>query len=75
VVPLAVNGSHRVLSKGRVNLRPGTIDVAIGDPISTEDLDTDDREQLLETVRARLIDLHLQIGGAGGLDDPPPTSA
>jgi len=68
VVPVAVNGSHRVLPKGRWTLEPGTIDVAIGDPISTEGFGVEDRDRFSQLVRERLIALHRSIGGAGGLD-------
>ena len=58
IVPIAVNGSHRVLPKGRWRLDPGTIEVAIGDPIPTDGFDTGDRDRLLEIVRARVIEFH-----------------
>jgi len=68
VVPVAVNGSHEVLPKGRWHLEPGPIQVAIGDPIPTEGLDKNDRDHLLDIVRARVIEHDRSIGGAGGVD-------
>ncbi len=35
IVPVAISGSHRVLPKGRIRIRPGRIRVAIGPAIQT----------------------------------------
>jgi 1-acyl-sn-glycerol-3-phosphate acyltransferase len=51
VVPVALSGSERVLAKHTLLVRPGTIRVAIGEPIDTRAMTPDDRVSL--TVRAR----------------------
>ncbi len=37
VVPVAINGSHKILPKGSLKIRSGTIGVRIGDPIKPAD--------------------------------------
>jgi len=66
IVPVAVDGSHRIKHKGEFRIRPGTVRIRVGDPIPTAGLTTADRDRLMRTVHDRLIDLHLSIGGAGG---------
>ncbi len=69
IVPVAVEGSHHIKRKGHFAIRPGTLRIKIGEPIPTRGLTTADRERLMRTVRDRLIDLHLSIGGVGGNRD------
>jgi 1-acyl-sn-glycerol-3-phosphate acyltransferase len=51
IVPVTINGSMKVNPKTRLELHPGTIRVRIGDPIPTENLDSHERQRLLEDVR------------------------
>ncbi len=64
VVPVAVSGSAAVTPSGLVAVWPGTIRVAVGDPI--DPALHPDRLLLLQEVRKRIIELHRSIGGAGG---------
>jgi 1-acyl-sn-glycerol-3-phosphate acyltransferase len=66
IVPVAVDGSHRIKHKNEFSIRPGKLRIKIGDPIPTRGLTTADRETLMRTVHDKLIDLHLSIGGVGG---------
>jgi 1-acyl-sn-glycerol-3-phosphate acyltransferase len=65
IVPVAIEGSWRVLPRGGFRLRPGVVRVKIGEPIPTTGLAPHDVARLAETVRARLIELHRSIGGLG----------
>ncbi len=64
VVPVAIAGSAAVTPRGLVAVRPGTIRVAVGEPLYPARFA--DRVALLAAVRDRIIDLHVSIGGAGG---------
>nr|AYC79482.1 hypothetical protein [uncultured bacterium] len=66
VVPVAIDGSHKLLPRGGFNLRPGEVRLAIGEPIPTEGLSQRDVEALIRKVRDALIDLHVTLGGLGG---------
>jgi 1-acyl-sn-glycerol-3-phosphate acyltransferase len=69
VVPVAVSGSAAVTPSGLVAVWPGTIRIAVGDPI--EPARYPDRLALLTAVRASIIELHRSIGGLGGDLDRP----
>jgi 1-acyl-sn-glycerol-3-phosphate acyltransferase len=64
VVPVAISGSGRVTPKNVVAVVPGTIRVAIGDPVEPRQFQS--KEALLVEVRRRVIELHRSIGGGGG---------
>jgi 1-acyl-sn-glycerol-3-phosphate acyltransferase len=64
VVPVAISGSGAVTPSGLVAVWPGTIRVAVGEPLRPADYP--DRSALLAAVRGRIIDLHLGLGGRGG---------
>jgi 1-acyl-sn-glycerol-3-phosphate acyltransferase len=68
IVPVAVEGSYRVLRKRDVHVHPGAIRIRIGAPIPTQGLTIEDRDALVQRVRSALIAEHLAIGGAGGDD-------
>jgi 1-acyl-sn-glycerol-3-phosphate acyltransferase len=69
IVPVAVEGSHRVLRKHDWRIHPGSIRIRLGQPIPTEGLTVADRDELVRRVRSSLIAAHLAIGGAGGEDE------
>jgi 1-acyl-sn-glycerol-3-phosphate acyltransferase len=48
IVPMAVVGSREIMAKGATRIRPGTVTVRIGTPISTEGSTIRDRNQLLQ---------------------------
>lgn len=67
VVPVALEGSYKIYRKGSIAGSFGEeIRVNIGDPIPTEGLRDDRREELMRRTRDAMIELHLAIGGAGG---------
>lgn len=51
ILPVAVNGSRRLLPKGQLGARPGTVDVVVGEPILTTDRTTEDIPDLVDTTR------------------------
>lgn len=69
VVPVAISGSGRVTPKNVVAVVPGTIRVAMGDPVDPRAFAT--KEALLAEVRRAVVALHRSIGGAGGEEDSP----
>jgi 1-acyl-sn-glycerol-3-phosphate acyltransferase len=64
VVPIAISGSGRITPKKVLSVHPGTIRVAVGDPVDPRR--AADRADLLRTVRRRIIELHRSMGGLGG---------
>jgi 1-acyl-sn-glycerol-3-phosphate acyltransferase len=52
VVPVAIRGTREVMPRGAFLIRPGTVEIEIGAPISTAGLGADDRQRLLEQTRA-----------------------
>jgi 1-acyl-sn-glycerol-3-phosphate acyltransferase len=64
VVPIAISGSGRITPKKVLSVHPGTIRIAVGEPVDPRR--AADRTDLLRTVRARIIALHRSIGGLGG---------
>ncbi len=64
IVPVAVSGSSEVTPSGLVAVWPGTIRVAVGDPVDPARYS--DRLSLLTAVRSRIIELHRSVGGRGG---------
>lgn len=48
VVPIALDGPARQLRRGSLQIRPGVLRLAIGDPIATEGLQRKDRRQLAQ---------------------------
>lgn len=60
VLPVTVNGSRKVLSKGSLEFRPGRIGVTVGDPIDTVGYDHSTMGSLIEKTR-RTIQSNLHI--------------
>ena len=63
IVPVAIEGSRSVLPKGSGRIRPGTIRIRLGEPISTDGRGAGDREALMALVHQRLAEAHQAIGG------------
>ena len=57
IVPLAIIGSRDVMPKGAWTVRPGSIRIRIGRPISVEGLTVADRDDLLERTRVAVAAL------------------
>ena len=51
ILPVTVNGSRRVLPKGSLVVKPGKIQVIIGDPIDTSGYTTDTVQELIDKTR------------------------
>lgn len=68
ILPVAVLGSREVMAKGSWVVRPGTITVRFGAPISTEGMDATDRDRLTALGRRAVAEL---LGEA--LEDEPAT--
>ena len=57
IVPVAVSGGRSAMQKGSWFVRPVMVDVKIGEPVETAGFTVDDRDQLIEIVRARIEEL------------------
>jgi len=55
IVPCGIRGSRAVWPKGSPLIHSGAIHVEVGEPISTAGLTDDDRDALLERVRAQIL--------------------
>lgn len=69
VVPVAIVGTGRVLPAGGFRVRPGVVRVAVGEPIPTRDVGPEDRRELADRVRERVMALH----ASSTADCPPPS--
>jgi 1-acyl-sn-glycerol-3-phosphate acyltransferase len=67
VVPAALAGAAALNPKGRLEVTPGTIRVAFGEPVDPRAFP--DKGALLVEVRRRIITLHRSLGGLGGDPD------
>ena len=61
IVPVAIQGGRAAMRKGSALVRPVTVSVRVGKPIPTAGLTMDDRDDLIERVRAEVQNL-LQQG-------------
>jgi 1-acyl-sn-glycerol-3-phosphate acyltransferase len=57
VVPIAISGSGAVLPTAGFRVRPGTIHLRIGQPLSTDGLRAEDRNALARRTRDAVVDL------------------
>jgi 1-acyl-sn-glycerol-3-phosphate acyltransferase len=57
VVPVAVRGGRDAMRKGSAIVRPVHVSVRIGKPVPTKGLTLEDRDQLIERVRAEVQNL------------------
>ncbi|MGA2525381.1 MAG: lysophospholipid acyltransferase family protein [Smithellaceae bacterium] len=55
ILPVTVNGSRRVLPKGSLVVKPGKIQVVIGDPIDTSGYTTATAQELIDKTRQAVI--------------------
>ena len=70
LVPVAIEGSLRVMPSGLKPFRPGPVRMAVGTPIPTEGLGMDARDPLVVRVRDALVALHASLAA-----EPPPPLA
>jgi 1-acyl-sn-glycerol-3-phosphate acyltransferase len=57
IVPVAISGAHRAMRKGSPWVQPVTVRIRFGEPIETAGLTVEDREALVEAVRARIAQM------------------
>lgn len=69
IVPVAISGSGRVVPASSFTARPAEVRMKLGAPISTQGKTAADRDALMEEVRAAIVALHQEIGGAGALEE------
>ena len=55
ILPVTVNGSRRVLPKGSLALKPGKIQVVIGNPMDTSSYTTNTVQELIDKTRQTII--------------------
>jgi 1-acyl-sn-glycerol-3-phosphate acyltransferase len=55
ILPVTVNGSRRVMRKGSFTLKPGKIQIVIGDPIDTSGYTTDTVQKLIDKTRQTIM--------------------
>jgi 1-acyl-sn-glycerol-3-phosphate acyltransferase len=55
ILPVTVNGSRRVLPKGSLVVKPGKIQVVIGDPIDTSGYTADTVQELIDKTRQAVM--------------------
>lgn len=65
LVPVAIEGSGKLMPKNSWNITPGPIRVRVGAPIDPAQF-AGDRVALITAVRAAIIDLNVALGGKGG---------
>lgn len=70
VVPVAIDGSHRVMPKGAWLVRPGPIRVRIGEPISVDGMELKDRDALVRRARSEVGDLKRELEAADASATP-----
>ncbi len=69
LIPVAIEGSGKLMPKNSWNITPGPIRVAIGKPIDPAPFG-DDRDGLIRAVRDAVVALNVGLGGKGGVDVP-----
>jgi 1-acyl-sn-glycerol-3-phosphate acyltransferase len=62
IVPVAVSGGRESMRKGSWIVRPVMVDVRIGEPVETAGYTLDDRDRLIDVVRARIEELRQWSG-------------
>jgi 1-acyl-sn-glycerol-3-phosphate acyltransferase len=70
IVPIAIEGSGRVLPSGGFWITPGEMRLKMGQPIPTAGRSSKARDALMAEVRSAMIALHREIGGASREDAP-----
>jgi 1-acyl-sn-glycerol-3-phosphate acyltransferase len=55
VVPISITGTSPMMPKGTYSFTKSDFTITIGDPIPTDDLTADDREELMDKTRAAII--------------------
>ena len=62
IIPVTINGASSILSKGKLNIKSGTMHIHFDKPIPTGHLNTrQDEIDLMETVRNKIIENYLGV--------------
>ena len=69
VVPVAVLGTHEIMPKGTLRVRPGPIVIRVGEPIPSEGLSNEDRDSLMERTWRAVAELKGEDQALGAPDD------
>jgi 1-acyl-sn-glycerol-3-phosphate acyltransferase len=64
IVPIAIEGSGKLMPKNSWNITPGPIYVSIGKPISVSQF-AGDREALMQAVEGAVVAQNIALGGLG----------
>jgi len=57
VVPVAIIGTHQVLPKGRLLVRPGRVEIRVGAPIATREYTVKQKQELTELLQDKVAEL------------------
>ena len=57
VVPVAIVGTHRILPKGRLLVRPGRVEIRVGAPIATSEYTVKQKQELAERLQGHVAEL------------------
>jgi 1-acyl-sn-glycerol-3-phosphate acyltransferase len=57
IVPIAISGGRDAMQRGSRIIKPVRISIRVGQPVETAGVSLDDRDLLIETVRARIQEL------------------
>ncbi|MDX2055755.1 MAG: lysophospholipid acyltransferase family protein [Polyangiaceae bacterium] len=68
IIPVAIEGSGRVLPSGGFDIVPGEVRLKLGTPILTAGRSKNQSEALMHEVHAALVELHRSIGGKTNTD-------
>jgi 1-acyl-sn-glycerol-3-phosphate acyltransferase len=60
IVPIAISGGRDAMQRGSRIIKPVRISIRVGQPVETAAVSLDDRDLLIETVRARIQELLAQ---------------
>jgi 1-acyl-sn-glycerol-3-phosphate acyltransferase len=63
LLPVAIEGSGKVLASDGFSVRPGTVRLKVGAPIPTAGRD---RDSLMRETRDAIVRMNLELGGRGG---------
>jgi 1-acyl-sn-glycerol-3-phosphate acyltransferase len=55
IVPISISGSNKIMRKGEISMRPGTVRITIHDPVTTQGCAVEDRGRIMESVRKAII--------------------
>ncbi|MFZ5774381.1 MAG: lysophospholipid acyltransferase family protein [Thermodesulfobacteriota bacterium] len=57
LVPVAISGTHQVLPKGKLLVRPGRVEIRVGEPIPTRNYTVKQKQELAELLQSRVAAL------------------